>query len=133
MLNKKELQPFAVPSLRLDPNNGLLYAQSVKYIVCTDVQNIDGQDVLMLHFAPRERAAQGDYRPVWTMYQGPEDYITLEHDGDGKTKWRTARFENLGDDYHFSASCTFYTMDDEQRVSSYFNSTCTGFTTLISA
>lgn len=132
MLNKKGLRPFAVPSLRLDPNNGLLYAQSVKYIVCTDVQNIGGQDVLMLYFVPRERAVQGDYRPVWTMYQGPEDYITLERGGDGKTKWRTARFENLGSDYRFSDLCAFYTAQDEQRVGSYFKSKYTGFTPLIS-
>ena len=84
MLNKKELRPFAAPCLTLDPDNGLFYAQQVDYIVCTDVRTIGNQDVLILHFLPREQAAIGDFRPVCTMFQGPEDYITLERDG-GKT------------------------------------------------
>lgn len=133
MLNKKECRKFAAPVLNLDPDNGLLYASRVDYIVCTDIQAIDGQDVLILHFVPRSQATKGDYRPVWTMFQGPEDYITLERGDDGKTKWRTAAFEKLGNDYRFSASCAFYTAADERRVSSYFKSKYTGFTPLISA
>lgn len=134
MLNKKECRRFTAPSLKLDPNNGLLHAQSVKYIVCTDIQAIDGQDVLMLHFVPRSQATKGDYRPVWTMFQGEGDYITLERSNDGKTKWRTAAFEKLGNDYRFSASCAFYTAQDEQRVGSYFHDAKgKGFTPLISA
>lgn len=134
MLNKKECRKFGAPSLNLDPDDGLLYASRVDYIVCTDIQAIDGQDVLMLHFIPRERAAQGDYRPVWTMFQGPEDYITLERGDDGRTKWRTAAFEMLFRGNYLGRGCAFYSAQDERRVGGYFKDEgAQGFSALIRA
>ena len=35
MLDKKLCQRHADPGLELDPDSGVLYARSVKYIVCT--------------------------------------------------------------------------------------------------
>ena len=132
MLNKKECRKFAAPVLNLDPDNGLLYASQVDYIVCTDIQPIDGQPVLILYICSRQDAAEGDYRPVWTMYQGPEDYITLERGDDGKTKWRTAAFEKLFRDNYLGQGCAFYSAQDERRVGSYFKAEgAQGFSALI--
>lgn len=133
MLDKKELRPFAVPNLALDPNNGLLYACQVDYIVCTDVQDIGNQPVLILHFLPREQAAIGDFRPVCTMFQTKGEYITMDRDG-GKSKWRTAAFEKLFHDNSLGQSCAFFSAQDERRVSSYFRDEGTpGFAALIKA
>ena len=87
--------------------------------------------MLVLYFHPRERAAQGDFQPVCTMYQGPEDYITLERDG-GKSKWRTAAFEKLFQGNYLGQSCAFFSAQDEKRVSNYFkDKDAQGFSALI--
>lgn len=133
MLNKKELRLYAASILKLSPDNGLLYVQSVKYIVCTAIKTIGNQPILILYFIPRERAAEGDYRPVWTMFQSQDDYITLEYK-DGKSKWRTATFENLFPSNYLGRSCAFYSARDERRVGRYFkDEDAQGFAALIKA
>lgn len=133
-LNKKLCRQYADPGLKLDPNNGLLYAQRVEYIVCAEVKNLDAGPVLILHFFPRERTAQGDHTPLWTMFQSQDDHVTLERGKDGKTKWRTAAFENLSTDRHFDTSCAFYSAQDDRRVAEYFHDeNSTGFSALIKA
>ena len=120
MLDKKLCRRHADPGLELDPDNGLLHAKKVEYIVRTEVKDIEADPVLVLHFYPRERAAQGDCTPLWTMFQGRDDYVTLERGEDGKTRWRTAAFRNLGREYRFEDYCAFYSAQDERRVASYF-------------
>lgn len=133
MLNKKELRPYVAPSLKLNPDNGLLYVQPVKYIVCTTIKTIGNQPILILYFLSRERAAEGDYRPVWTMFQSQCDYITLEQK-DGKSKWRKAAFENLFPNNYLGRGCAFYSARDERRVGRYFrDKDAQGFAALIKA
>lgn len=134
MLDKKLCQRHADPGLELDPDSGVLYARSVKYIVCTDIQDIDGQPVLILYICSRREAAQGDYRPTWTMFQSLEDYITLERGDDGRTKWRTAAFEKLFRGNYLGRGCAFYSAQDERRVGGYFKDEgAQGFSALIKA
>ena len=133
-LNKKLYRQHADPGKTLDANNGLLYARQVEYIVRTDVKQIDGAPVLILHFFPRERTARGDYRPVWTMFQGRDGYITLERGGDGKTRWRTSAFEKLFKNNYSGQGCAFYASEDERRVAGYFHDdNSAGFSALIKA
>lgn len=134
MLDKKLCRQYAEPGLKLDPNNGLLYAQQVEYVVGTEVKDFGTGPVLMLHFYPRERTAKGDYRPVLTMFQSQDDYVTLERDRGGRTKWRTAAFEKLFKDNSLGRSCALYSIEDERRVGSYFHDEeSTGFSALIRA
>ena len=123
MLDKKALRKFAAdnPTPAIPPGHGLLHAQQVDYIVRTAVRIIGHRRTLVLYVHDRERAAEGDFRPVWTMFQAGEDYITLSIEPDGKTHWRSARFENLGGDYRFTGSCAFYSAEDERRVGRYFH------------
>lgn len=133
MLNKKLCRRYANPELKLDADNGLFRAQQVKYIVCTDIQTIDNQPVLILYLIPREQAAKGDYRPVWAMFQSESDYITLEQK-DGRTKWRAAAFEKLFKENYLGRGCAFYSARDERRVVSYFkDGDAQGFPSLIKA
>lgn len=67
------------------------------------------------------------------MFQTKGDFITLSRKDDGSTTWRKAAFENLGSNYRFSRSCTFYSVQDEKRVQRYFKADTDGFQTLISA
>ena len=125
MLDKKALRKFTAdnPAPAIPPGHGLLHAPQVDYIVRTAVKIIARRRMLVLYVYDRERAASGDSRPVWTMFQAGEDYITLARREDGSTRWRTAAFENLGRDYYFKyfkEKCAFYSTQDEERVCGFF-------------
>lgn len=132
-LNKKECRKYAGPGPAIFPGHGLLHASQVDYIVQTAVKTIDHHRTLILYIYSRQQAAQGDCQPLWTVFQGKDDYITLARNPDGTTKWRTASFERLADDYYFLDKCAFYSAKDQERVSRYFNSDSPGFASLVRA
>lgn len=118
MLDKKALRKFAVdsPAPAIPPGHGLLHAPQVGHIIRTGVHIIGHRRTLVLYVYDRERAATGNFSPVWTMFQAGEDHITLARREDGSTHWRGAAFERLGKDYRFTNKCAFYSAQDEQRV-----------------
>lgn len=132
-LNKKECRRYAGPELTMTPDHGLLHAPQVDYIVRTEVKVIDRHRTLILFVYPRAQAAHGDFHPLWTVFHTRDDYITLAHNPDGTTKWRTAAFEHLSDDYYFVSKCAFYSATDQERVSRYFNDDSPGFVPLLQA
>ena len=70
------------------------------------------------------QAVQGDFRPLWTVFQNKDDFITLEYRKDGSTAWRTAAFENLDSSWYFTNKCAFYSAVDEMRVVGYLKNGC---------
>jgi len=138
MLNKKLCREYAAPGASMSPGSGIFYARQIDYLVQTAVKIIDHQRVLVLYIYRREDAAHGNLRPLWTMFHSRDDYITLARQPDGSVKWRTASFENLGEDYHFTDQCAFYSAGDRRRLSRYFHTDEksydeTGFSPLIRA
>lgn len=133
MLNKKACREFAAPGVAMSPDNELLHAEQNKYIVQTAVRIIGHRKTLVLYFHDRKQAAQGDFRPVWTMFHSKDGYITLERKEDGKTTWRTASFDNLDKHWPFVKNCAFYTPEDRERLERYFHSGGCGFAPLIQA
>lgn len=130
-MNKKSLRQFAGPGWAIPPGHGLLHAEQVRYIVRTAVRIIDRRRILVLYIYDREQVLRGVSVPRWTMFQqGHEEYITLEHGSDGRSKWRRACFDGLNRDYFFVRKCAFYSQQDEARVSKYFRSTRPGFSAL---
>ncbi|SHO54133.1 PcfJ domain-containing protein [Anaerocolumna xylanovorans] len=130
-VKKKEYRKYSNLGLRMSPNNGLLHAEQVKYIIRTAVKNIDGQRMLLLYVYAREQAVTGNFLPCWTVFQSRKDYITLAKRGDGTVKWQTSMLENLERDYYFEKKCAFYTPKDEQRVTLYCDpDASTGFLAL---
>ena len=103
-------------------NNGLLHADQIDYIIRTAVKMIDRHKALVLYVYPRLQAVQGDFRPLWAVFQDNVDYITLKRLEDGSFRWRTAAFENLGEDWSFTRKCAFYSAKDEGRVIRYLKS-----------
>ncbi len=77
-LNKRKCRKFSNPDLKMQINNGILHAEQVGYIVRTAVRTIDRHRILILYVHSREKAAGGDFRPLWTVFQSRDDYITLE-------------------------------------------------------
>lgn len=118
-INKREYRKYSNPGLRMNPNNGLLYAEQVKYIIRTAVRNIAGQRLLIIYVYAREQVAAGNFFPLWTVFQNRKDYITLAKREDGAVKWQTSMFENLERSNNFEKKCAFYTLKDEKRVMQY--------------
>lgn len=132
-LNKRKCREFADPGLKMTAGNGLLHAKQIKYIVRTAVKIIDHHKTLILYVYPREQAAQGDFSPLYTVFQNREDFVTLEMKEDGSARWRTAAFEYLDGGYNFSGKCALYNSHDDERISNYFKDATGGFTPLIKA
>ena len=103
-------------------NNGLLHAEQIDYIIRTAIKIISHHKTLVLYVYSRLQAVQGDFRPLWAVFQGKDDYITLKRLEDGKTAWRTAAFENLDNSWDFTRKCAFYSAKDEGRVIRYLKS-----------
>ena len=124
MLNKRKCRKFAEPDLKMAAGNGILHADQIDYVIRTAVKIIDHHKTLVLYVYPRMQAVQGDFRPLWTVFQNKDDFITLEYRKDGSTAWRTAAFENLGDSWYFTNKCAFYSAADEMRVVGYLKNGC---------
>ena len=122
MLNKRICRKFANPDLKMAWNNGLLHADQIDFIIRTAIKIISHHKTLVLYVYPRLQTVQGDFRPLWAVFQGNADYITLERLEDGKTAWRTAAFENLGKSQELTGKCAFYSAKDEERVIRYLKS-----------
>ena len=118
MLNKRALRAFisSHPAPAIPSNHGLLRAPQVGYIIRTDVKIIDHRRTLVLHIYDRKQAADGNFTPVWTMFQAGKKYVTMARKPDGSARWREAAFERLGKDWRFAGSCAFYSAGDERRV-----------------
>jgi predicted RNA-binding Zn-ribbon protein involved in translation (DUF1610 family) len=114
-MNKRECQKYADCPLHIRPNDGLLCASQIGWLVRTDVKTIDHHRTLIIYFYPREQVAQGNFLPQWTVFQTAKDYITLEHRDDGSTAWRTAGVERL-DQYGWLNGCAFVSLKDGERL-----------------
>lgn len=122
MLNKRECRKFASPDLKMASGNGLLHASQIDYIIHTAVKIINRHQVLVLYVYSRTQALQGDCRPLWTVFQDRDDFITLECREDGSTAWRKSAFDSLGGRWGFTGRCAFYAAKDEERVTRYLKS-----------
>ncbi|MCL2772669.1 MAG: PcfJ domain-containing protein [Oscillospiraceae bacterium] len=119
-MNKKECRKFGNPGLRFNSGNGLLLLGQMNHIVRTTVKNIAGQRVLIVYFYNREKISKGYVEPEYMLFQGRDDYITLQYTDDGKEKWREASLDNLGERYaYFTKKCVFYRKRDEQVVTRF--------------
>ena len=122
MLNKRKCRKFANPDMKMAAGNGILHAEQIDYIIRTAVRIIDHHKTLILYVYSRTQALQGDYCPLWTVFQDRDDFITLECREDGSTAWRKSAFDSLGGRWGFTGRCAFYSAKDEARVTRYLKS-----------
>lgn len=116
-LSKRACRRYADPKLAFQQNNGLLHSGQIKYIVRTTIKNVGGKRILLLYIYLREQLIKGEYSPLWTMFQGKEDFITLTAREDGSLSWRVSNFDNL--EYGIENKLAFYTLADKARVARY--------------
>lgn len=132
-LNKRKCREFADPGLKMCLDNGILYANQISYVVRTAVKIIDHHKILILYVYPREQAVQGNSHPLYTVFQAHDEFATLEMREDGSMKWRTAAFDRLDGDHHFTYQCAFYSPKDAERIGHYFKDGIGGFLPLVKA
>lgn len=118
-INKRRCRESVKANWTMDKNNGLLYAEQIKYILRTVVKNIGGKRLLVIYVYSRQQATAGNFCPQWVIFQSRTEYITLAYKEDGSHYWRTASFENLDESCCCSNYCAFYTVEDEARVKEY--------------
>lgn len=115
-LNKRACRKLADPTWKMNLNSGLFCADQLQYIVRSAVRNVDHQRVLILYVYDREQVNVGETRPLWTVFQSREQYITLARREDGAVYWRKAAFDNLSRQPSFRNKCAFYSLNDEKKV-----------------
>ena len=111
-LDKRACRHAANAPLNISLNAGVLYTDRVKYLVTAAVKLLGGHRVLAVYFYECERLKANDRMPKWVVFQGKDDFVTLERDAEGNVKWRDSMLENLVDEsfYKFRESCVFYTL-----------------------
>ena len=109
-LDKRACRHASNVPLHISLNAGVLYTDRVKYLVTAAVKLLGGHRVLAVYFYECERLKANDRMPKWVVFQGKDDFATLERDAAGNIKWRNAMLVNLIDYYsgNFLPSCVFY-------------------------
>lgn len=120
-LNKKECCKFAQPKVKFDPQAGIFHCEQVKYVVTAAVKNIDRHRTLIISFFPAASVAAGNISAKYVLFQTKQDFLTLEYQADGKTRWRVCDAESLEGMYSFLDKCAFYQSKDEEIVKKYCN------------
>ena len=109
-LDKRACRHAANVTLHISLNAGVLYTDRVKYLVTAAVKLLGGHRVLAVYFYDCERLKANDRMPKWVVFQGKDDFTTLERDAAGNVKWRDAMLTNLTGYYSgsFLSACVFY-------------------------
>ena len=109
-LDKRACRHAANVPLHISLNAGVLYTDRVKYLVTAAVKLLGGHRVLTVYFYDCERLKTNDRMPKWVVFQGKDDFTTLERDAAGNVKWRDAMLTNLTGYYSgsFLSACVFY-------------------------
>lgn len=116
-LSKRACRKYADPKLAFCQNSGLLYCEQIKYILRTAIKNVGGKRVLILYVYLREQLEKGVCSPLWTVFQGKEDFFTLAAREDGSRSWRVSNFDNL--EYGICGKLAFCSLADKERVARY--------------
>ena len=87
-LDKRACRHAANVPLHISQNAGVLYTDRVKYLVTAAVKLLGGHRVLAVYFYECERLKANDRMPKWVVFQGKDDFVTLERDAEGNVKWR---------------------------------------------
>lgn len=83
-LNKRACRHASNVPLHISLNAGVLYTDRVKYLVTAAVKLLGGHRVLAVYFYECERLKANDRMPKWVVFQGKDDFATLERDAAGK-------------------------------------------------
>ena len=122
-LDKRACRHAANVPMHISLNAGVLYAERVKYLVTAAVKLLGGHRVLAVYFYECERLKANDRMPKWVVFQGKDDFATLERDAAGSVKWRDAMLTNLTGYYSgsFLPACVFYKKTGCHTIARYIH------------
>lgn len=130
-MNKSECRKYGGQQLRIRPNDGLLHAAAIEWLVTSSTKIIGHRRTLVLNLYSRDAAANGGLAPEFTVFHHKDDFITLEYKDDGGIAWRTGAFDRITGRWEYFRYCAFVSLADEQRVTRYFgDAKGTGFNAL---
>lgn len=116
-IDKWACRRVAKEHIRIHPGNALLYIPSIKYVLRSAVRNITGKRLLVVYMISPEKAAKGDTTPQYVLFQGKDDFVTLENCDDGTFKWRRSNIRYLDDiGKPLGGDCAFLSKRDQDRV-----------------
>lgn len=131
-LDKRACRHAANVPMHISLNAGVLYAERVKYLVTAAVKLLGGHRVLAVYFYECERLKANDRMPKWVVFQGKDDFATLERGAAGNVKWRDAMLMSLADEsfYKFRESCVFYKGTNGVTISDFIHQSARSITIL---
>lgn len=122
-LDKRACRHASNVPLHISLNAGVLYTDRVKYLVTAAVKLLGGHRVLAVYFYECEQLKANDRMPKWVVFQGKDDFATLERDAAGNVKWRDAILMNLAGYYSgsFLPACVFYKKTGCHTIARYLH------------
>lgn len=131
-LDKRACRHAANVPLHISLNAGVLYTDRMKYLVTAAVKLLGGHRVLTVCFYECERLKANDRMPKWVVFQGKDDFATLERDAEGNVKWRDAMLMSFADEgfYKFRESCVFYKGTDGAAIADFIHRNVSGIAVL---
>lgn len=131
-LDKRACRHASNVPLHISLNAGVLYTDRVKYLVTAAVKLLGGHRVLAVYFYECEQLKANDRMPKWVVFQGKDDFATLERDAEGNVKWRDAMLMSLADEsfYNFRESCVFYKGTDGAAIADFIHRNVSGIAVL---
>lgn len=122
-LDKRACRHAANAPLNISLNAGVLYTERVKCLVTAAVKLLGGHRALAVYFYECERLKANDRMPKWVVFQGKDDFATLERDAEGNVKWRDAMLTNLTGYYSgsFLPACVFYKKTGCHTIARYLH------------
>lgn len=116
-IDKRACRKVAQEPVWIHPNNALLYIPSIEYVLRAVVRNISGKRMLVIYMIPVAAAREGNTTPKYVVFQGKDDFVTLEYCENGKTKWRTTRTKWLDNiSQSLEKACAFLSKNDTVKV-----------------
>ncbi len=116
-IDKRACRRVKIDPLKINPNHGLLYADAIKYVVRASVRGISGKRLLILCYFPVQGILVGKSDPKYVVFQGKDDFVTLEYLDDGKKKWRVCQSSWLDSfSLNMDDSSAFYSRKDELKA-----------------
>ena len=84
VIDKRACRTFASETISVNPNNGLLYIPKIKYLARTTVRSIADKKLLVISVFSVKDIRAGKNTPVYVVFQGVDDFLTLEYCEGGK-------------------------------------------------
>lgn len=120
-LDKRQCRKYMSTSLpTIDADGDLIYDSRYSFLLSTCVKRIGKRIVLIIYFYPAEKGKRIQKKPKWVLFQGKQDYTTLDFGLSCNGHFKSACLRNLDRElFAFCAPNLFCSDFDAKNIRSF--------------